>query len=94
MIPNQWYPILESRQLSRSKPLGVTRLGERLVVAVDANGSEPVARGASSLRGSALDRASVLAALECVDAVVLVAPDKTSDLVRSLQPHVMVAETT
>ena len=70
------------------------RLGERLVVAVDANGSEPVARGASSLRGSALDRASVLAALECVDAVVLVAPDKTSDLVRSLQPHVMVAETT
>ena len=32
MIPNQWYPILESRQLRRNKPLGVTRLGERLVL--------------------------------------------------------------
>src|ERR1700683_1362628 len=38
MIPNQWYPILESRQLSRNTPLGVMRLGERLVLWREANG--------------------------------------------------------
>jgi phenylpropionate dioxygenase-like ring-hydroxylating dioxygenase large terminal subunit len=38
MIPNQWYPILESRQLRGKKPLGVTRLGEQLVLWREANG--------------------------------------------------------
>ena len=38
MIPNQWYPILESRQLRGKKPLGVTRLGEKLVLWREANG--------------------------------------------------------
>jgi phenylpropionate dioxygenase-like ring-hydroxylating dioxygenase large terminal subunit len=38
MISNQWYPILESRQLRRDKPIGVTRLGERLVLWRAANG--------------------------------------------------------
>ena len=70
------------------------RLGERLVVAVDANVSGPVGQDTAGPQSSAFDRASVLAALECVDAVVLVEPEKTSDLVKSLQPHVLVAETT
>jgi phenylpropionate dioxygenase-like ring-hydroxylating dioxygenase large terminal subunit len=30
MIPNQWYPVLESRRLGK-KPVGIERLGERLV---------------------------------------------------------------
>jgi phenylpropionate dioxygenase-like ring-hydroxylating dioxygenase large terminal subunit len=32
MIRNQWYVILESREVKASKPLGVTRLGEKLVL--------------------------------------------------------------
>ena len=31
MIANRWYPILDSRELTGSRPVGVTRLGERLV---------------------------------------------------------------
>ncbi len=38
MIANQWYPILESRQLRSTKPIGVTRLGERLVLWREAAG--------------------------------------------------------
>ncbi len=38
MIPNQWYPIVESRQVTSRKPIGVTRLGERLVLWREANG--------------------------------------------------------
>ena len=31
MIPNQWYPIIESKNVN-AKPMGIERLGERLVV--------------------------------------------------------------
>ncbi len=31
-IPNQWYPIFDALKLRRNKPVGVTRLGERLVL--------------------------------------------------------------
>lgn len=31
MIPNQWYVVLESKQLPRGKLIGVTRLGEKMV---------------------------------------------------------------
>lgn len=30
MIYNQWYPVLESKELKKGKPLGIMRLGERL----------------------------------------------------------------
>ncbi len=32
MIPNQWYPICESRNVRAGRPMGLTRLGERLVL--------------------------------------------------------------
>jgi phenylpropionate dioxygenase-like ring-hydroxylating dioxygenase large terminal subunit len=32
MIRNQWYVILESREVNAKRPLGVTRLGEKLVL--------------------------------------------------------------
>ena len=38
MIPNQWYVILESKEVSVGKPVGVTRLGEKMVLWRDANG--------------------------------------------------------
>ncbi len=37
MIPNQWYVVLESNEV-KSKPVGVTRLGEKLVFWRDASG--------------------------------------------------------
>ena len=31
MIPNQWYAVLESHEVKRGKPVGVTRMGEKMV---------------------------------------------------------------
>ncbi len=31
MIPNQWYVVLESKEVRRGKPVGVTRMGEKMV---------------------------------------------------------------
>ena len=31
MIPNQWYAILESDEVKKGKPIGITRMGEKLV---------------------------------------------------------------
>jgi phenylpropionate dioxygenase-like ring-hydroxylating dioxygenase large terminal subunit len=31
MIPNQWYAVLESREVKPGKPVGVTRMGEKMV---------------------------------------------------------------
>ncbi|MGV8984378.1 Rieske 2Fe-2S domain-containing protein, partial [Clostridium sp.] len=31
MIRNQWYGILDSKEVKNKKPIGVTRLGEKLV---------------------------------------------------------------
>ena len=38
-IPNQWYPIFDSSKLRRRKPVGITRLGERLVLWRDSSGT-------------------------------------------------------
>jgi D-beta-D-heptose 7-phosphate kinase/D-beta-D-heptose 1-phosphate adenosyltransferase len=67
-------------------------LGEHLVVAVTANDSEGVTRGTPRPHTLAADRARLVAALECVDAVVLIEPDKTRDCVKLLQPDVILRE--
>ena len=38
-IPNQWYPIFDSSKLKRRKPVGIMRLGERLVLWRDSSGA-------------------------------------------------------
>ena len=38
MIPNQWYVILESNEVKPGKPVGVTRMGEKLVLWRDEQG--------------------------------------------------------
>ncbi len=38
MIPNQWYAILESGEVKPGKPVGVTRMGEKLVLWRDEKG--------------------------------------------------------
>ena len=38
MIPNQWYAVLESHEVKRGKPVGVTRMGEKMVFWRDSHG--------------------------------------------------------
>ena len=38
MIANQWYAILESNEVRKGKPIGVTRMGEKMVVWRDTRG--------------------------------------------------------
>ncbi|MCJ7533412.1 MAG: hypothetical protein MUO64_20615 [Anaerolineales bacterium] len=40
MIPNQWYANLESDEVKRGMPIGVTRMGEKLVFWRDEQGYE------------------------------------------------------
>lgn len=39
MIPNQWYPILQTGDLERGRPTGVRRMGEELVLWRDLDGT-------------------------------------------------------
>lgn len=39
MIPNQWYPILQTGDIKRDKPTGVRRMGEELVLWRDLDGN-------------------------------------------------------
>jgi len=61
MIPNQWYAILDSREVKRNKPLGVRRLGENLVLW--RNSAEEVA----CLRDQCLHRGAALSAGKLID---------------------------
>ena len=54
MIPNQWYVVLESRELEPGRLLGVTRMGERLVFARDRGGKAFCLRDRCAHRGAAL----------------------------------------
>jgi len=54
MIPNQWYVVLESREVKPGRLLGVTRMGERLVFARDRAGKAFCLRDRCAHRGAAL----------------------------------------
>ncbi|MEJ7813077.1 MAG: D-glycero-beta-D-manno-heptose 1-phosphate adenylyltransferase [Gemmatimonadaceae bacterium] len=64
--------------------------GEALVVAVNSDTSVARLKGPTRPVRSANDRAYILAALECVDAVVVFEEDTPRDLVRYLRPDVLV----
>ncbi|MCZ6782172.1 MAG: aromatic ring-hydroxylating dioxygenase subunit alpha [Proteobacteria bacterium] len=53
MIPNQWYPILESKKLRR-RPVALTRMGESLALWRDGDGRAVVMRDRCPHRGVAL----------------------------------------
>ncbi len=57
-LPEQWYPLIESRRLRR-KPLGVQRLGERMVLWRDASGVAVALRDRCPHRGVALSGGAV-----------------------------------
>ena len=65
MIPNQWYPLLEAHRVKR-KPIGVRRLGERLVLWRGADGALVCMTDRCPHRGVALSRGRVRdGTLEC-----------------------------
>ena len=60
MIPNQWYVVLESNQVPAGKPVGVTRMGEKLVFWRDPQGKLCCLRDFCPHRGVALSAGKVL----------------------------------
>ncbi len=60
MIPNQWYAILESNEVRRGKPVGVTRLGEKLVFWRDPHGQMVCQRDQCAHRGAALSKGQIV----------------------------------
>lgn len=58
MIPDQWYVILESRKLKQI-PIGITRLGEKIVVWRDREGKPYVISDKCPHRGASLSQGKV-----------------------------------
>ena len=54
MIPNQWYVILESNEVKKGKPVGFTRMGEKIVAWRDDKGQLSVMSDLCPHRGVAL----------------------------------------
>ena len=54
MISNQWYAILDSKEVRSRKLVGVTRMGEKLVAWRDSKGQVTVMRDLCPHRGVAL----------------------------------------
>jgi phenylpropionate dioxygenase-like ring-hydroxylating dioxygenase large terminal subunit len=59
MIPNQWYVLMESKQV-KDKPVGVTRMGEKLVFWRDGTGNVSCLRDKCPHRGVELSRGQVV----------------------------------
>ena len=53
MIPNQWYAVLESKEVPSNKPVGVIRMGEKLVFWRDSRGQVICQRDRCAHRGAA-----------------------------------------
>ena len=70
--------------------LGARREGDHLVVGLNADASVRRLKGPERPVRSEAERAYVLAALACVDAVVVFEQDTPLELVRRLQPDVIV----
>ncbi len=60
MIPNQWYVILESKEVKSGKPVGVTRLGEKMVLWRDAQGKVTCTSDLCPHRGVALSSGKII----------------------------------
>lgn len=54
MINNQWYVILESREVKKGKPVGFTRMGEKMVAWRQENGTVVIQGDVCPHRGAAL----------------------------------------
>lgn len=59
MIPNQWYVILNSREVKANKPVGITRMGEKMVAWRDSKGKVNVQSDVCPHRGAALHQGKI-----------------------------------
>ncbi len=59
MIPNQWYAVLEASEVAGKRPVGVTRMGEKLVFWRDTQGRVICQRDKCAHRGAALSQGEV-----------------------------------
>jgi rfaE bifunctional protein nucleotidyltransferase chain/domain len=66
------------------------REGDALVVAINSDRSVRAIKGPARPLNPASERAEVLAALECVDAVVVFDEDNPQEIISRLQPDVLV----
>lgn len=66
------------------------RAGDRLVVGVNSDASVRRLKGPERPVRTEVERAFILASLECVDAVVVFGEDTPLELVRTLEPDVIV----
>lgn len=66
------------------------RLGDALIVGVNSDRSVRASKGPDRPLTSEGERAEILVALECVDAVVIFDEDTPHDLIVTLQPDVLV----
>jgi phenylpropionate dioxygenase-like ring-hydroxylating dioxygenase large terminal subunit len=64
MIPNQWYAILESNEVKRGKPVGVTRMGEKIVAWRNSQGRVSLMSDLCPHRGAALSAGKLTG--ECI----------------------------
>jgi len=60
MIRNQWYVILESNEVKQGRPVGVTRLGEKLVLWRDSSGKVVCQRDQCPHLGAQLSQGKVI----------------------------------
>jgi phenylpropionate dioxygenase-like ring-hydroxylating dioxygenase large terminal subunit len=60
MIRNQWYAVLESREIPSGKPIGVTRMGEKLVFWRTTDGELICLKNACPHRGAALSTGLII----------------------------------
>lgn len=66
MIPDQWYVILESRQVKHGKPVGIARMGEKMVAWRDREGKVTVMSDLCPHRGAALSAGKLVdGCLQC-----------------------------
>ncbi len=63
-------------------------LGDALLVAINSDASVRALKGPSRPINQELDRAEVVAALRCVDAVVIFNDPRATSLIETIQPHV------
>lgn len=63
-------------------------LGDALVVAINSDSSVRTLKGPDRPINSELDRAEVIAALSCVDTVVIFEEPRVTRLIEQIQPHI------
>jgi phenylpropionate dioxygenase-like ring-hydroxylating dioxygenase large terminal subunit len=59
MIPNQWYAILESNEVKKGRPIGFTRMGEKMVAWRNLSGQVTVMSDLCPHRGAALSAGEI-----------------------------------